>query len=115
MPDGEIAIDDPRAADVLALLERHLAFTRANSPPEAVHALDVDELVHPEITFFSLRRDGEVLGVGALKTLSGDHAELKSIHTAAAARGRGIGRAMVNHLIGVARARGLSRVSIETG
>jgi putative acetyltransferase len=115
VPDGEIAIDDPRAADVRALLERHLAHARANSPPEAVHALDVGELVDPAITFFSLRRDGVLLGVGALKILSADHAELKSMHTAAAARGRGIGRAMVDHLVRVARARGISRVSIETG
>jgi putative acetyltransferase len=113
--DGEIAIDDPQAADVRALLERHLAFARANSPPEAVHALEVSKLVDPTITFFSFRRDGEVLGVGALKTLSDDHAELKSMHTAAAARGRGIGHALVDHLLGVARARGFSRVSLETG
>ena len=103
------------AADVRALLERHLAFTRANSPPEAVHALGVTKLVDPAITFFSFRSDGELLGVGALKVLSDDHAELKSMHTAAAARGRGIGRAMVDHLVGVARARGVNRVSLETG
>jgi putative acetyltransferase len=115
VPDGEIAIDDPRAADVRALLERHLAFARANSPPEAVHALEVPKLVDPAITFFSFRHDGELLGVGALKALSGDHAELKSMHTAARARGLGIGRAMVEHLVGVARARGITRVSLETG
>jgi len=115
MPDGEIAIDDPRAADVRVLLERHLTSSRGNSPPGADHALDVDELVDPTITFFSFRRDGELQGVGALKILSADHAELKSMHTAEAARGRGIGRAMVDHLVGLARARGISRVSIETG
>jgi putative acetyltransferase len=115
VPDGEIAVDDPQAADVRALLERHLAFARANSPPEAVHALEVPKLVDPAITFFSFRSGGELLGVGALKVLADDHAELKSMHTAAAARGRGIGRAMVDHLVGVASARGVSRVSLETG
>jgi putative acetyltransferase len=113
--EGEISVDDPRARDVRALLERHLAFTNATSPPEDMHALDVDGLLDPAVTFFSFRRDGELLGVGALKQLDAGHAELKSMHTTAAARGRGIGRAMLAHLVGVARDRGCSRVSLETG
>jgi putative acetyltransferase len=112
---GEIAADSPVAADVRALLARHLEFTNATSPPEDMHALDAGRLLDPAVMFFSFRRDGEVLGVGALKRIDGQHAELKSMHTAAAARGRGIGRAMVEHLIGVARERGYRRVSLETG
>ncbi|HEV2241998.1 MAG TPA: GNAT family N-acetyltransferase [Streptosporangiaceae bacterium] len=112
---GEITPDDPRADDVRELLERHLAFAHANTPPEDVHALDVDGLLDPAVTFFSFRRDGELLGVGALKQLDRHHAELKSMHTAQAARGRGVGRAMLGHLIGVARERGCRRVSLETG
>jgi putative acetyltransferase len=115
VPEGKISVDDPRAKDVRELLERHLAFTNSHSPPEDVHALDVDGLLDPAVTFFSFRRNGELLGVGALKQLDGYHAELKSMHTAHAARGRGIGRAIVGHLIGVARARGFRRVSLETG
>ena len=115
MPDDEIAIDDPRACDVRELLERHLAFANSHSPPQDVHALDVDGLLDPAVTFFGLRRNGQLLGVGALKQLDDRHAELKSMHTAQAARGRGIGRAMLRHLIGVARDRGCSRVSLETG
>lgn len=115
MPDGHIAPDDPRAPDVRALLERHLAFANEHSPREDVHALDVDALVDRAVAFFSLRRDGEVLGVGALKELAAGHGELKSMHTAEVARGRGVGRAMLDHLLGVARARGLQRVSLETG
>lgn len=114
-PVPEIAVDDPRAEDVRALLERHLAFARSNTPPEDVHALGIDGLVDPAVTFFSFRLRGELLGVGALKRLDRHHAELKSMHTAEAARGRGIGRAMVEHLVGVARQRGFRRVSIETG
>jgi putative acetyltransferase len=110
-----IAEDSPEAPDVQALLARHLEFTTATSPPEDMHALGTDGLLDPAVTFFSFRRDGEVLGVGALKRLDGQHAELKSMHTVAAARGRGIGRAMVEHLIGVARERGYRRVSLETG
>jgi putative acetyltransferase len=113
--EEEISVDDPRAPDVRALLERHLTFTTSTSPPEDMHALDVDGLLDPAVTFFSFRRDGELLAVGALKQLDAGHAELKSMHTAEAARGRGIGRAMLAHLIGVARDRGCSRVSLETG
>ncbi len=78
-------------------------------------ALDADDLLDPAITLFSARIRGQVVGVGALKQLDDRHAELKSMHTAAAARGRGIGLAMVRHLLAVARARGLARVSLETG
>ena len=111
----QIAYDDPRAPDVRALLDAHLAMTRAASPPEDVHALDVSGLLDPSVSFFSLRSGGEVLAVGALKRLSPSHAEVKSMHTAAAARGRGIARAMLAHLLAVARAEGLERVSLETG
>jgi putative acetyltransferase len=113
--DGEIRVDDPRRADVRRLLERHLAFANEHSPPEDVHALDVDALVDPAVTFFSFRDDGELLGVGALKQLDQDHAELKSMHTAQAARGRGVARALLDRLISVARERGVRRLSLETG
>jgi len=110
-----IAVDDPRKADVLALLERHLRFTRGETPPEYSFALDVGGLLDPAITMFSFRADGSVLGIGAIKRLDHDHAEIKSMHTAEAARGQGIGRAMLAHLIDVARAQGYRRVSLETG
>ena len=116
MPDGRIAIDDPRAEDVRELLERHLAFANATTAPEDVHALDVDALLDPAAAVFSFRLDGgELLGVAALKQLDERHAELKSMHTAEAARGRGIGRALIAHLVGVATERGVRRVSLETG
>jgi putative acetyltransferase len=114
-PDGRIRVDDPRAPDARALLGRHLAEMLAATPPEHAFALDVDGLLDPAVTFFSFRADGELLGVGALKRLDAEHAEIKSMHTAAAARGRGVGRAMLNHLLGVARSGGFRRVSLETG
>ena len=114
-PDGTIALDDPRAADVRQLLERHLTFARSVTPPEDAHALEPDGLLDPSILFFSYRADGELLAVGALRHLDDDHAEVKSMHTVEAARGRGIGRAMLDHLLGVARERGYRRVSLETG
>ena len=114
-PDGTIALDDPRAADVLELLRRHLTFARSVTPPEDAHALEPEGLLDPAISFYSYRRDGELLAIGALRRLDDDHAEVKSMHTVEAARGRGIGRAMLDHLLGVARERGYRRVSLETG
>jgi putative acetyltransferase len=115
VPEGDISIDDPRADDVRALLERHLAFANLHSPPEDVHALDVDALLDPSVQFFSFRAQRVLLAVGALKRLDERHAELKSMHTAESARGRGIGRAMLDHLVGVARDGGFHRLSLETG
>jgi putative acetyltransferase len=110
-----IAEDDPRSPDVMALLDAHLAFANEHSPREDVHALDVSGLLADDMTFYSIREDGELLGVGALKQLDPDHFELKSVHTAEPVRGRGIGRAMVDYLVGVAMTRGCKRVSLETG
>ena len=115
LADGQIAEDDPRKPDVAALLERHLEFALAQTPVEHSFALDSDRLQDPAITFFSYRASGTVLGIGAIKSLGPGHAEIKSMHTAEAARGRGIGRAILAHLIELARARDVRRVSLETG
>lgn len=115
MGEFMVLLDDPEAHDVSALLERHLEFANSHGPREDVHALDVTGLTDNSVTFFSIREDGTLLGVGALKELDASHAELKSIHTAESARGRGVGRAIVHHLLSVARQRGFSRVSLETG
>lgn len=111
----EIAPDDPTSDDVRALLARHLAFARATTPPEGIHALGAEGLAGPGITLYSARRQGTLVGVGALKLLGDDHAELKSLHTAEAARGQGVGRALVEHLLAEAAARQCRRVSLETG
>jgi putative acetyltransferase len=113
--DGDISVDDPRAPDVRQMLEIHLVFARSQTPPEDAHALDADELMDTAVTFFSLRQDGVLLAVGALKRLDSEHAEVKSMHTIESARGRGLGRRMLEHLIAVARAEGYRRLSLETG
>lgn len=115
MPSFVIDRDDPGREDVRALLHSHLSFAREHSPPEDVHALDTDGIVADGISFFSLRRDGVLLGVGALREVEAGHGEIKSMHTAAAARGQGVGRAMLEHLLATARDRGYERVSLETG
>jgi putative acetyltransferase len=107
--------DDPEAFDVRALLDRHLSFAHAHSPPEDVYALESKALRADDITFCSVRADGELLAVGALRRLDDEHAEVKSMHTAERARGRGIGRMMLDHLLALARAEGHRRVSLETG
>lgn len=110
-----IATEDPRTSDVMELLEAHLTFARATSPPEDVHALDVDGLAADDVTFFAMREQGKLLGVGALRELEPTHGEIKSMHTAQIARGNGVGRSILNHLLDTARARGYTRVSLETG
>jgi putative acetyltransferase len=113
--DLVIGVDDPTADDVRAVLARHRAYAHETTPPEGVHVLDADDLAAAGVSFFSARRDGEVVAIGALKELDPGHAEIKSMHTVESARGRGVGRALVDHLLAVAAARGYRRVSLETG
>jgi putative acetyltransferase len=111
-----IAPDDPLRPDVRALLEEHLADMRATSPPESVHALDAEALAAPGTVFLTARDDdGALLGCGALAPLPDGEAELKSMRTAPAARGRGVAAAVLQALVAVARARGERRVLLETG
>jgi putative acetyltransferase len=105
-------LDDPR---VVALLRLHLTRARAETAPGSAHALDLSGLRAPEVSFWSAWEEGELVGVGALKRLSAEHGEIKSMHTAEAARGRGVGSALLRHIMAEARARGMRRLSLETG
>jgi putative acetyltransferase len=111
----DIEIDNPTRPDVMELLGEHLADMYATSPPESVHALDVEALTAPGVTFWTARRDGVLVGCGALKELDPDHGELKSMRTTAAARGTGVGKALLVYLVAEGRSRGYSRLSLETG
>jgi len=111
----DISVEDPVAQDVVSLLERHVAFAREVTPAGGVFALDVEALRAPDITFFCARAEGTLVGVAALHHLDDEHGEIKSMHTAAEARGRGVGRTLVTHLVEVARRRDYRRVSLETG
>jgi putative acetyltransferase len=102
--------------DVRALLAHHFAEMTAGTPPSACHVMPADALADRSIRFFTVRDDdGSLLGCGALKRLASDHGEIKSMRTADAALGRGVGGAMLDHLISVARAQGMTRLSLETG
>jgi putative acetyltransferase len=110
-----IETDDLTRPQVLALLNEHLANMYELSPPESVHALDVSGLRSPDITFWTVWDSDVLLGCGALKELSPEHAEVKSMRTPAARRRTGAGRAVLAHIIGVARERQYRRLSLETG
>lgn len=102
-------------ADVRTLLAQHFAEMRAGSPPSACHVLPADGLKSPEIRFFTLRENGSLLGCGALKRLSPGHGEIKSMRTADSALGRGVGKALLDHIVTRAREEGMVRLSLETG
>ncbi|HEY7479632.1 MAG TPA: GNAT family N-acetyltransferase [Gemmatimonadales bacterium] len=108
----EGGLDDSR---VVALLDLHVTRARAETARGSAHALDLSGLRAPEVTFWSAWEGDEVVGVGALRQLSFDHGEIKSMHTAETARGRGVGSAILREIMALARARGMTRLSLETG
>jgi putative acetyltransferase len=111
----EIVEDDLCGAQTQALLALHLSGMHANSPPGHVFALDLSGLRQPGITVWSARQVGAVLGIGALKALGGGAGEIKSMRTHPDHLRKGVGAAILDHIIGQARVRGLTRLSLETG
>jgi len=105
-------LDDPR---VQALLAHHFTTARSQTAPGSAHALDLSGLRSPDIQFWSAWDGDDVIAIGALKRLSDLHGEVKSMHTAEPHRRRGVGAAMLRHIIDRARHAGLSRLSLETG
>ncbi|MFI6168569.1 GNAT family N-acetyltransferase [Nocardia sp. NPDC051052] len=110
-----IVLDDLSGPEIAALLTEHLSELGAQSPAESMHALDLDALRRPEITLWS-GWDGDTLaGCAALEHLDDEHAEIKSMRTAATHKRRGIASTLLRHLLSEATARGYRRVSLETG
>jgi len=103
---------DPR---VVELVKTHFTTARAETAEGSAHALDLSGLQAPEISFWSIWDADELLGVGALKRLSPQHGEVKSMHVITTRRGQGAGRAMLDHIVEVAKAEGMTRLSLETG
>ena len=110
-----ISVEDLLSEEMLHILQAHLDFCPATTPLEHVYALDASKLKAPDITVFGARLSGRLVGVGAIRILNQDHAELKSMHTLAHARGQGIGMSLVLYIENFAKERGISRLSLETG
>lgn len=108
----EGGLDDDR---VIALLTTHRTRARAQTAPGSAHALDLAGLRAPDVAFWSGWIDDAPVAVGALRTLDDAHGEIKSMYVDESQRGRGLGGVMVEHLVAAARARGMTRVSLETG
>ncbi|CCQ14269.1 Acetyltransferase, GNAT family protein (fragment), partial [Rhodococcus sp. AW25M09] len=113
--DLRIEVDDLTRPAVQSMLTEHLADMHATSPAESVHALDSSGLRGADICVWTAWEAGRLLGIAALKELTAFHGELKSMRTAASARGRGIASTLLTHALGEARRRGHLRVSLETG
>ncbi|TSA13733.1 MAG: GNAT family N-acetyltransferase [Betaproteobacteria bacterium] len=111
----KIEIDDFSRTDIHALLHEHLQSMHTLSPPESVHALDIEKLRQPGVTFWSAWEGSLLLGCGALKELDPSHGEVKSMRTPSALRRQGAGRAILTHIIDVAKSRTYERLSLETG
>ena len=111
----QIRLDDLSGPEIRALLEEHLRHMHDVSPPESVHALDIDKLRQRDVTFWTVWSGAELLGCGALRELTPRHGEIKSMRTSLAHRRRGVARAVLDHMIEEARKRAYHRLSLETG
>jgi putative acetyltransferase len=111
----KIVVDDLQGPQIAALLEEHLVEMRSITPLESKHALDLDSLRAPGITFWTVWDDDQLVGCGAIKELDAEHAELKSMRTARARQGGGVGSALLTHIVAQAQSMGFTRMSLETG
>ena len=110
-----ITVDDLSAPEIALFLQEHITNMRAISPPESKHALDLEGLKKPEITFWTVWHGVTLIGCGAIKELDATHAEVKSMRTAEGYRGQGIASRLLQHIIQEAEQRGYERLSLETG
>ncbi len=110
-----IARQSPLTPELAVVMARHTGDMHADTPPESIHMMDARQLAIPEVSFYVLRDETEVIGMGAFKKLDPDHAEIKSMHVLAEYRGQGLSRVMLDHLMAEAAQAGFRRLSLETG
>jgi putative acetyltransferase len=110
-----IVVDDLSGPDIARFLDEHVQEMRSTTPPESKHALDLDALRKPEITFWSVVDGDTLVGCGAIKRLDAGHAEVKSMRTAPTRKRSGIASLMLEHIITEAKRMGFTRLSLETG
>jgi putative acetyltransferase len=110
-----IKVDDLSGPEVHELLREHLLDMALHSPPKSVHALDLEALRRPEITFWTVWEDGRLLGCGALQELDPQHGEIKSMRTASRHLRKGVARRLLGHILEEAKRRSYRRLSLETG
>jgi len=110
-----IIVDDLSRVETLRLIAAHLAGMHALTPAESVHALDAGALADPAVTVWSAWRGDDLVGIGALKQLDETRGELKSMRVDDRFRGTGAGRALLQHIVAQARARGIRSLWLETG
>ena len=115
MDSYTVKVDDLSGPEIAELLTEHLRDMHLHSPPESVHALDLDELRQPEITFWTVWHGEKLAGCGALKELDPTHGEIKSMRTSYEFRGKGAGKFVLRHILDEGRRRGYKRLSLETG
>lgn len=116
LDDGiDIRQDDVSDHYIVALLEEHRQEMFKYSPPESVHALDLEGMRASEVTFWSAWINGEFAGCGALKQLNSTHAELKSMKTASGHLRKGVAARLLEHMLDIATQRNYQKVSLETG
>jgi putative acetyltransferase len=111
----DIRVDDLNGPEITQLLQEHLHSMTLHSPPESIHALDIEKLRKPDITFWTIWQDSKLMGCGALKELDAAHGEIKSMRTASAHLRKGVATAMLTHILEEARRRSYRRLSLETG
>lgn len=111
----KIKVDDLSGPEIAAFLDEHVQQMRSLTPLCSKHALDLDGLRKPDVTFWTVEDDGAVVGCGALKTLDPTHAELKSMRTTQARKRSGIASLLLDHIITEARRMGFTWLSLETG
>lgn len=111
----DIKLDDLTSSEVIALVREHLQGMTLISPPESIHALGVESLRKPDITFWSAWKGDELVGCGALKQLDDQHGEIKSMRTASSHLRKGVAKRVLQHIIEEAKRRGYRRLSLETG